>query len=116
MTSDRRDDGVHGMRICGVGRDADICKGLNGFVAIQILGDQHEVGMQGGDGFEAGIDGAADFRLLLRFGGEIAVVGVADEKFLQAESVDGLGEGGSEGKDEVERMREEEGEKEKVSD
>ena len=37
-----------------------------------------------GDGFEAGVDGAADFGFALGLGREIAVVGVADEEILQS--------------------------------
>src|SRR5260221_13547401 len=81
-SSDRGDDGVKSMRISGVRRDSDFREGLDSFEAVQIFSDQHKVRMQGSDGFQAGIDGAADFRFLLRPGRKIAVIGVSDEAGL----------------------------------
>src|SRR5262245_5808276 len=61
QTLRRGEDGAHGVRIGGVGRNAQVFEGMNGIDAIQAFGDQDKIGMKRGDGFEAGINGAADF-------------------------------------------------------
>jgi hypothetical protein len=70
------------MRIGGERGDSDICEGLDCFEAIQTLSYEDKVRVQCGDGFDAGIDGAADLFLLLRFWWEIAIVCVSDEMVL----------------------------------
>ena len=62
-------------------------------------------GCKRGDGFQAGVDGAADFGFFLGVGREIAVVGVSDETILETESVEGLGEVGGERDDAVDGLR-----------
>ena len=105
----RGNDFVDGVRIGGVGRNAEIGESANGVEAVQTFGDEHEIGMQGGDGFEARIDGAADFGFLLGVGREIAVVGVADEAILQAKRVDGFCEAGGERDDALHGLRDADG-------
>ena len=61
--------------------------------------------MQVGNGFEAGVDGAADFGFALGLGREIAVVRVADQTILETEVVEGLGEAGGQGNDAVYGLR-----------
>src|SRR5258706_608350 len=94
------------MWIGGVRRDSDIRESLDSFQAIQIFRDQYNIGVQGGYSFDAGINGAADLRLLLRFWGEIAIVGISDEMVLQAKCVNRLCNVGSERDDAVDGLRE----------
>src|SRR5258705_11703350 len=86
-------------------KDSDICEGLACFEAIQIFGDKHKVRVQGGYGFDARIDRAADFCLLLRFRGEITVVGISDEMVLQAKRVDRFCKVRREGDDAMDGLR-----------
>ena len=110
------DDGFHGVRIGGVGRDAQGVEGVDGFQAIEIFGDEDEVGMQRGNGFETRIDGAADLGLLLSFGRVIAIIGVSDETILQAEGVNRFGEIGGEGNDSADGLGDADGAAEFVGD
>lgn len=96
---------MNGVRIGGVGRNAELGEGIHGFGTIGKFGDQHEVGLQSDDGFDAGIDNAADFWFVLGGGGKIAIVGVAHEKILQTESVESFGEVGRERNDAAEVLR-----------
>src|SRR6202158_4626354 len=104
------------MRISGVGRDADIREGLDSFEAVQVFSDEHEVGMQSRDGFEAGIDSAADLGFQLRLPREITIVRVSDQAVLQAESVDGLGQIGREGDNALDVLRDADGTADFVGD
>jgi hypothetical protein len=88
----RGDDFFHGVRVGGVRSDADIGEGIYGFKAIGHLGDQNQIGVEGHDGFDAGIDDAADFRFVLSVFGEITIVGVAYQAILQTKGVEGFGQ------------------------
>jgi len=99
------DDGLDGVRVGSVGGNADLGEGVDGFETVQTLCDQHQVGMQRGDDFQARVDGASHFGLLLGFGREIAVVRVADQAILKAEREDGLGKIGSERDDSTDGLR-----------
>src|SRR6202040_2422875 len=70
------------LRVDGVGRDAKVGEGVDGIEAIQTFRYEHEIRMQVGDSFEAGVDGAADLGFALCVGRKIAVVGVADQEIL----------------------------------
>ena len=61
--------------------------------------------MEAGDGFYARIYGATDFRLVLRVGRKVAVIGITYEKFLEAEGVQGFGQVRREGDDAMNGLR-----------
>src|ERR1035438_1418386 len=65
--------------------------------------------MEGGDGLDAGIDDAADFRFVLGVFGEVAIVGVAHETILQAQGVEGFGQVGGERNDAADGLRDADG-------
>ncbi len=89
------------LRVDGVGRNAEIGEGVDGIEAIQTFRYEHEIRMQVGDGFEAGVDGATDLGFALCVGRKIAVIGVADQEILQPERVDRFGQSWSERNDTV---------------
>src|SRR5882724_104448 len=78
---------------------------MNGLKAVQALGHENEVWMQSGDLFQARIDRATNFGFFLGIGRVVAIVGVADEAILEAESVDGFRQAWSEGNDATDRLR-----------
>src|SRR6267143_2372374 len=83
--------GVRGIR-----GNTEIVEGMNGIKAVQALGHENEVRMQSGNLFQTGIDRAANFGFLLGIGRVIAIVGVADQAVLEAQSVDGFRQAWSE--------------------
>jgi len=100
----RGNNSVDSVRVDGVGGNSEVVEGINGFQAIQTFCHENEIRMQRGNLFEAGIDGAADFCFCFGVGRVVAVVGVADEAVLEAESVDGFREAGCEGNDAADRL------------
>jgi hypothetical protein len=100
----RGEDGGDGLRINGVGGNAEVGEGNDRVEAIQTFRCEHQIRVQIGDGFEAGVDGAADFGFVLGVRGKIAIVGVADEEILQAEGVNGFGDAWGEGNDAVQSL------------
>ncbi len=82
---------------------------MNGLKAVQALGHENEVRMQGCNLFQAGIDRAANFGFFLGIGRIIAIVGVADQAVLEAESVDGFRQTRREGNDTANRLRDADG-------
>jgi len=68
----------------GVGGDAESVESADGVQAVDLLGDENEIRVEGGDFLDIRIDGASDFRLLLGVGRIVAIVGIADEAVLDA--------------------------------
>src|SRR5712664_1143200 len=99
------DNGVDSVRVGGVGGDTNGFEGLNGLEAVQTFCNQDKIRMQGGNGFDAGIDGAADFWFLPGFRREIAVVGVSHQAVLQAERINCFGKIWREGNDAADGLR-----------
>ena len=91
-------------------------EGIDRVEAIQTFRCEHQIGVQIDDGFEAGIDGAADFRFVLGVRGKIAIVGVSDEEILQAEGVNSLGDAWGERNDAVQSLRNADGTADLVGD
>ena len=83
------------MRIGGVRRDSELSQRLGCLEAIEF-GDENQIRMERCDEFQARVSCPAYFGFLLGAGRVIAIVGVADQAVLEAESVDGLRQAWSE--------------------
>ncbi len=82
---------------------------MNGLKTVQTLGYENEVRVQSHNLFQTGIDRAADFGFFLSVRRVIAIVGVADEAVLEAESVNGFRQTRGEGNDATDRLRDTDG-------
>ncbi len=78
------------VRVRGIRRNSQVLQRLYGLKPVEAFGHKNDVGMQGSNYFQAGINSAANFGLFLRVRRIIAVVGVSHEMILQAEGVDGF--------------------------
>src|SRR5260370_1134575 len=75
------------VRVRGIRRNSQVLQRLYGLKPVEAFGHKNDVGMQGSNYFQAGINSAANFGLFLRVRRIIAVVGVSHEMILQAEGV-----------------------------
>src|SRR6266849_3340809 len=103
------------LRAGGVGGDAESVECAKSVETIDFLGDENQVGMEGGDFLEIRIDGAADFPFLLRVGRVVAIVGVADEAVLHTEGVKRFGQAGRKRDDARGKLRDADGAAELVN-
>ena len=112
----RGEDACDGLRIDGVGGNAEVGEGKDRVEAIQTFRCEHQIRVQIGDGFQAGANDAADLGFVLGVRGKVAIVGVADEEILQAEGVNGFGDAWRERNDAVQSLRDADGTADLVGD
>src|ERR1700741_1314523 len=78
-------DFIHRVRIGGIARDAQSLESPHGIEAVQALGKENEVRMQGGNLLKIGVNSATYLGLFLCIRGIVAVDRVADEPVLDSE-------------------------------
>ena len=91
------EDFVNIASVGGVGGDAESIESAESVEPIDFLGDENEIGMERCDFLEIRINRATHFSFLLRVGRIVAIVGIADEAVLDAESVKRFRQAGREG-------------------